>query len=215
MAVCFYQFSDCPVVHVYTAFTEENKAYLRRKAHALYKSPQISLLTGEDLPVESQTTETPEPINTDEELADHFSFSKSSNMTILRREAVVFAFGYIMLAIKHRKLMMFDRSYVSLVPGNQSMQVGMYNDLDVQKGLVLALDTDTGPLAIELLPVQGNWHVTRAFFANRSFYPHDLIFFGTEFSLCCHDVTFFSADHARLSLFEFHLDIITSGECLF
>ncbi|XP_002079227.3 uncharacterized protein LOC6732095 [Drosophila simulans] len=200
MAVATYQFSDCPVVHVYTAYTEEDKALQRRKSQ---KTQHMSIKNkGDGQPSNSDTVA---------ELQPHqISHSQADNMTVLRNEMIVLTFRNIIVAIKEQPSVLspFNRTEVVLVQGGEALQVGLLNSHDIYGGIVLVLHTELSPLIVELMPSQGNWYLTRMIFMNNTYYPRELYFFGFEFSLCCTDITVYNSDGSRFSFFDFHLDIL-------
>ncbi|XP_039498238.1 uncharacterized protein LOC120455805 isoform X1 [Drosophila santomea] len=201
MAVATYQFTDCPVVHVYTAYTEEDKALQRRKSHKT-----------KAMPIKSEASKNIDgtPSAGDSKPGQLVSYGQADNMTVLRHEMVVLTFRNILLANKKRPsvLSAFNRTNVVLIPGSEKVQVGLLNGLDIFGGIVLVLNTELSPLVMELMPSQGNWYMTRMIFMNNTHYPRDLIFFGFMFSLCCTDITMYSPLAGRLSFFDFHLDIL-------
>ncbi|KAH8246389.1 hypothetical protein KR038_009593 [Drosophila bunnanda] len=202
MGVSTIRLKDCPVVHAYTALTEENQSFLRRINHSVdprARKQQIFTHRSGD----------------SKDSAPHLTLSSANGtngLNILRREEAILAFSRIILATKTAtgKSAPINRTEVTLVESNNSMQVGMYNNPDLDKGLVLILDTSSGPLIIEVLPSMGNWYLTRVIVEETPFYPTDRIFFGSDFSLCC-DLSFLSKDKSLLSLFGLHLDIINSN----
>nr|NP_001260418.1 uncharacterized protein Dmel_CG5421, isoform B [Drosophila melanogaster]NP_609569.1 uncharacterized protein Dmel_CG5421, isoform A [Drosophila melanogaster]AAF53196.1 uncharacterized protein Dmel_CG5421, isoform A [Drosophila melanogaster]AGB92953.1 uncharacterized protein Dmel_CG5421, isoform B [Drosophila melanogaster] len=200
MAVATYQFSDCPVVHVYTAYTEEDKALQRRKSQ---KTQHMS--------IKNKIDGQPSNSDTEVELQPHqISQSQADNMTVLRNEMIVLTFRSILLATKEQRSVLspFNRTEVMLAQGREPLQVGLLNSHDIFGGIVMVLNTELGPLIVELIPSQGNWYLTRMIFMNNTHYPRDLYFYGFEFSLCCTDITVYSSEASRLSFFDFHLDIL-------
>jgi len=203
MAVATYQFSDCPVVHVYTAYTEEDKALQRRKSQ---KTQHMS--------IKNKIDGQPSNSDTEVELQPHqISQSQADNMTVLRNEMIVLTFRSILLATKEQRSVLspFNRTEVILAQGREPLQVGLLNSHDIFGGIVMVLNTELGPLIVELIPSQGNWYLTRMIFMNNTHYPRDLYFYGFEFSLCCTDITVYSSEASRLSFFDFHLDILWQG----
>ncbi|EDV58792.1 uncharacterized protein LOC6541850 [Drosophila erecta] len=202
MAVATYQFTDCPVVHVYTAYTEEDKALQRRRTHKTQaiKSEQSKKVGGTSSHYDDGFNLTPQL----------GSYSKVDNMTVLRHEMVILTFRNILLATKKMPSVFspFNRTNVLLTPGSEEVEVGLLNGQNIFGGIVLVLNTELSPLIVELMPSQGNWYLTRIIFINQTHYPRDLIFFGFEFSLCCRDITVYSTAAGRLSFFDFHLDIL-------
>ncbi|XP_016987806.1 uncharacterized protein LOC108050584 [Drosophila rhopaloa] len=203
MAVATYQFSDCPVVHLYTAYTEEDRAFQRRKSQKIRPAP---IVMDPSKTVGSST----DGNDTDSSDPKQFSYTIVNNMTLLRHNMVVLLFQNIMMATKHRHFSLaFNRTHVVLPKGKEGVQVGLLNGVDIYRGIVVVMDTSISPLIIELVPSHGNWHLTRIIFgSNTTYYPRDLIFFGLDFSLCCPDITVFSSDSSRLTIFDLHLDIL-------
>ncbi|XP_043662412.1 uncharacterized protein LOC122626281 [Drosophila teissieri] len=200
MAVATYQFTDCPVVHVYTAYTEEDKALRRRTSHKTKAMPIRSEASKNTDGMPSVSDIGPQLVN----------YSQADNITVLRHEMVILTFRNILLATKKRPSVFspFNRTNVQLTPGSEVVQVGLLNGLDIFGGIVLVLDTEDGPLVMELVPSQGNWYLTRIIFRNNTHHPRDLYFFGFQFSFCCTDITVYSPAAGRLSFFDFHLDIL-------
>ncbi|KAH8362594.1 hypothetical protein KR200_008452 [Drosophila serrata] len=207
MGVSNLQLKNCPVVHAYTALTEEKQSYLRRINQSI-----IIRTRKQDIGRRHRS-------DASKDYAPHLSFTHAngtngtSGLTILRCEQAILAYSHIMVATKGStgKAAPIIRTHVTLLESSYSMQVGIYNKLaDLDEGLVLVLDMKNGPLIIEVLPVKGNWYLTRVILDETTFYPTDLIYFSSDFSLCCSDVSFFSKDRLLLSLFDFYLDIISS-----
>ncbi|KAH8338693.1 hypothetical protein KR074_003482 [Drosophila pseudoananassae] len=196
MAVATYQFTDCPVVHLYSAFTEESHAYLRRQA------------SKENMPIDSK----PEPTSPNNpNLTD--VLTNTANLTILRHEHVVVAFNRIARIQKDRKgsSVNFNTTYISISKGNESLSLTMINGKDILQGIAVVLGTTSGPLLLEFLPVYGNWYLTRAVFeGNETYHLRDLVFFSDSFSLCCERIKFFSAKDGRMIIYSFHIDLISN-----
>ncbi|XP_017050606.2 uncharacterized protein LOC108094516 [Drosophila ficusphila] len=205
MAVATYQFSDCPVVHVYTAYTEEDRSYQRRKAYKtrpvpIQMDPSKGIDTDSSGPSFNQSLGEPE-----------FTYNMVDNITVLRHNMVIVAFKSILMATRIGKGVQvpYNRTQVFLTEGEGEVQVGLLNGRDIKRGIVVVMTTNLSPLILELVPSLGNWYLTRIIFGgNKTFYPRDRIFFGFDFSLCCSDITVFASDTARLSFFDFHLDIL-------
>ncbi|XP_016963280.1 uncharacterized protein LOC108033454 [Drosophila biarmipes] len=197
MAVATYQFSDCPVVHVYTAYTEEDRAFQRRKVHKTRPAPLKSL-------------EPPTNESALGQMPQRFTYSLVENMTVLRHDMLILSFRNILLAKREVPgvLNPFNRTDVVLPNGREEVQVAFLNGQDLHGGIIVAMDTNISPLLLEFVPSQGNWFFTRMIFSNLSHYPRDYLFFGFEFSLCCTDITGFASDTERLTFFDFHLDIL-------
>lgn len=199
MAVSTYQFTDCPVVHLYSAFTEESHAYLRRQ-NSENKRPIKPTLTqiSQDKVIESESTVFP-------------------NMTILRHANLVIAYNRIAAIRKDRRSTgyNFNTTYISILQGNESVAVTMNNGKDILEGIAVVLGTTSGPLLLEFLPVHDNWYLTRAMYgSNESYHPRDLIFFSAQFSLCCEIIKLFSARDGRIVLYSFHIDFIQDGKSI-
>ncbi|XP_017012073.2 V-type proton ATPase subunit S1 [Drosophila takahashii] len=204
MAMATYQFSDCPVVHVYTAYTEEDRAFRRRQAQKTRPAP---------LKMDPSKSLGPSTNVTDfgfGEMPQRFSYSLVDNMTVLRHDMVILSFRNILWAKKERPgaWNRYNRTDVVLPHGREEVQVGLLNGRDIYGGIVLVMDTNRGPLLVELVPSQSNWFLTRIIFGNNSHYLRDLVFFGFEFSLCCTDITGYAADTEILTFFDFYLDIL-------
>ncbi|EDV32123.2 uncharacterized protein Dana_GF15670 [Drosophila ananassae] len=197
MAVSTYQFTDCPVVHIYSAFTEESHAYLRRQA----SKENMPIINDPSAPQITQTIQK----EIDSEI------SHTGNMTILRHANLVIAYSRIVAIRKDRRStgINFNTTYINIMPGNESVALTMINGKDILQGIAVVLETSSGPLVLEFLPVYGNWYLTRAVYeGNESYHPRDLIFFSGQFSLCCESVVFFSAREGRIVLYSFHIDFI-------
>ncbi|KAH8308416.1 hypothetical protein KR059_012509 [Drosophila kikkawai] len=195
MGVSNLQFDNCPVVQAYTALKEENLAYQRRKEQSII--------------IRTRKNES--------DMAPHLSFisTRSNNeLIVLRCKQAILAFNRILLSYRETgKSPHMVRTNLTVRRNNQAMQVGTYKEPDdLSAGLVLVLDTAFSPIVIEVLPVKGNWYLTRVIINDTTFYPKDLIFFSDDFSLCCSEVNFFAWDKSLLSLTDFHLDIITSAD---
>ncbi|XP_037710477.1 uncharacterized protein LOC119547623 [Drosophila subpulchrella] len=204
MAVATYQFSDCPVVHVYTAYTEEDRAFQRRKIHKT--RPAAHLMD----PLKSLDASS----NTSDyefgQMPQRFSYSLVDNMTVLRHDMLILSFRNILLAKREVPGLLnpFNRTDVVLPNGREEVQVAFLNGRDVHGGIIVGMDTNISPLLLEFIPSQGNWFLTRMILSNSSHYLRDYLFFGFEFSLCCTDITGFASDTERLTFFDFHLDIL-------
>ncbi|KAH8234037.1 hypothetical protein KR032_011390, partial [Drosophila birchii] len=201
MGVSTDQLANCSVVHAYTALAEDEQSYMRRKNHAVERRIRKKQFFNRRRERKNSSP--------------HLSFvtqNETRILTILRREEVVIAFNRIMLATKEStgKWAHIHRTNLTLVEGNNTMQLGMYNQPDLDEGLVIALDTHSGPLLIEVLPIKGNWYLTRVILDDTIFFSTDLIYFSSDFSLCCSAISFFSKNKELLSLFDFYLDIITT-----
>ncbi|XP_052851911.1 uncharacterized protein LOC128261967 [Drosophila gunungcola] len=205
MAVATYQFTDCPVVHLYTAFTEEDRAFQRRKAQKTRPVPiQMDPSKSIGPPTDQNDTASGHGLQ-------KFTYTIVDNMTLLRHDMLILSFQHILLARMERQgpQTYFNRTKVVLPVGREEVQMGLLNGRDIYGGVVVVLDTNISPLIIELMPSQGNWHFTRIIFgSNTTYYPRDLVFFGFDFSLCCPDITTFAADASRLTIFDFRLDIL-------
>ncbi|KAH8282050.1 hypothetical protein KR054_005022 [Drosophila jambulina] len=194
--------SGCRAVQAYTALAEENLSLLRRQNQSIKMRVPIYF----DHKVDS---------NDSAPHVSYFNTSNNSTLTVLRHERAILAFDHILVATKDPiagKSSPIIRWNVSVVKSEWTMQVGIYTSPDLDAAFDIILDTTFGSLVIEVLPIKGNWLLSRVILNETIFYSTDLIYFCPDFSLCCSDVTFFAKNRSLLTLFEFYMDIVNSRQ---
>ncbi|KAH8267446.1 hypothetical protein KR018_003883 [Drosophila ironensis] len=188
MAVATYQFSECDVLHVYTAFTEETKAYLRRaskKPSVLDKSP--------------------------ESLKESQGSPNATKLVVLRHSLAVMAIDHVSIAKKDPVAFsgkVLNRTKLTIPSPSTALNVEYINKVDNTKGLGVTLVTSAGPVLLEIRYSKGNWLLVGAYEGANTYFPRDLIFFDKSFSLCCKLINFYSAAEGILSFYDFNIDIV-------
>ncbi|EDW28767.1 GL18769 [Drosophila persimilis] len=197
IAAVLDELKSCRVIHIYTAFEEESRALKRRR---YYSTSSMRHSHNEDTNVVFT--------------GDVGQKADPTKLTILRHELAIVGVLKIILAeeVKVGHEVHYNRTYVELKTGNESLQVGLVGSHGVNEGFVIVLNTHMGYMLIESLPVGGSWQITRIIFnINVTYYPRELIFFSLKNSLCCQSITAYSDEGARLSLYSFHLDVMTEA----
>ncbi|XP_034666941.1 uncharacterized protein LOC117900622 [Drosophila subobscura] len=185
---------SCRVIHIYTALEEESTALRRRRVYSMSSmrhshTDDMNVVFTGDVGLKADPT----------------------NLTILRHELAIVGVQKIIQAmeIKVGHEVRYNRTYVQLKTGNDSLQMGLVGVQTVKKGFVVVLKTHMGYMLIECLPVGGSWLITRIVFnSNMTFYPREMTFFSFQHSLCCQSVTAYSDEGWRLTLYSFHLDVM-------
>ncbi|XP_022221529.2 V-type proton ATPase subunit S1 [Drosophila obscura] len=187
----------CRVIHIYTALEEEYRALRRRRFYSM-SGKRHSHTEGSNVIFTGDVGLRADP----------------TNLTILRHELAIVGVQKIIQAMEMKvgHEVRYNRTYVRLRTGNDSLQMGLVGVQTVKKGFVVVMNTHMGYLMMEILPVGGSWLITRIVFnSNTTYYPRDMIFFSFGHSLCCQSITAYSDEGWRLTLYSFHLDVMLTA----
>ncbi|EDW71263.1 uncharacterized protein Dvir_GJ16159 [Drosophila virilis] len=193
----------CPVVHLYTAHTEQMKALQRR----LQRVNDIMKWTK---PTATTTTEKPKfRGDANQEQVFRNGSKQGPPIVVLRHPRGIVALDKIVFAEEIPKgLNVYYKRFHIYPSGKSSLSLMLKDTTNIKKGVNFVIDTSLGPLKIKLAPVVGCWRIPKLIFQNTTFIPRDLLFYGKRFSFCCYALTAYSDDGARLTLYSFSMDVV-------
>ncbi|EDW76511.1 uncharacterized protein Dwil_GK14624 [Drosophila willistoni] len=184
-------------LHIYTSYNELERVLKRRR----WRRAEFKLLPPGD--------QMREIVTTVREGSRHGK--EKQNLTILRNELAVVGVEKIVLALEMHfgTLTYYERSVLNI--HDAALSMAMIDMANVLKGMTIMIKIDLGYLTITVLPCDGNWAISRLTLnGNTSFFLPNMPYFGEKFSFCCNSLTGHTDNGSRLSLYSFHLDIVTN-----
>ncbi|XP_034097927.2 V-type proton ATPase subunit S1 [Drosophila albomicans] len=179
---------DCPLVQIYTAHFEEFEAQQRRRNRVAGKKNRQELVRN----VEPTASQRPQEAKVLRNL-----------MAVVSIQKIMFA-----EAIQRGQIMNFKRTQVEILDSSEApLKLTLADASNILKGYVVEIATSMGPLAIDVLPVSGNWHIWRMHFYKQHFKARDLLFYGRKFSFCCHEMNLYSEQGSSLTFSMFYMDV--------
>ncbi|XP_068151620.1 V-type proton ATPase subunit S1 [Drosophila tropicalis] len=186
------------LLHIYTSYNELERVLKRRR----WRRAEFKLL-----PPGNQMRKIVSTVKSDERHG-----KEKHNLTILRHDEAVVGVEKIVLAIEMRfgTLYYYERSDLR-VHDDEPLSLAMIDMANVLKGMTIMIRIEMGYLTITILPCDGNWAITRLTLnGNTSFFLPSMPYFGDKFSFCCNTLTAHTDNGSRLSLYSFHLDIVSN-----
>ncbi|KAH8378184.1 hypothetical protein KR093_009882, partial [Drosophila rubida] len=176
---------DCPLIQIYTAHWEEFEAQKRRRERVeeQKESRQLEVRAEQKKP--------------------------KNNAHVLRHILAVVSISQVVLAdiVDIGLHTSFKRTEANITDGSGSLKLTMVDESSILNGFFIEISTSMGPLAIDVVPVSGNWQIHQLRFAKHIFKPRDLMFYGRQFSFCCQKIVAYSEVGSTLSISMFHMDI--------
>ncbi|XP_064537309.1 V-type proton ATPase subunit S1 [Drosophila montana] len=199
---------NCPVIHLYTAHAEQTKALQRR----LQRENDIMKLGKPTTTTTTTTTTSKKPKMGDSDVREHVPRNRSAEdppIVVLRHPKGILSLDKIVFAEEIPKGLNVYYKRIHIYPsGKSSLSLQLRDKANILKGVNFIIDTSLGPLKIKLAPVVGCWRIPKLIFQNTTFIPRDLLFYGKRFSFCCHAVTAYSSQGARLTLYSLSMDVV-------
>lgn len=199
MGAISWSLTFCPLIQIYTAHDEEVKALARRR-HRLH----------------TLQNRTGDPSKwTNDSVWEYDAAGNTSDAITLRHDKVLVVLTDIVHAVQNNEDMKtyYKRETLKVAKEDRNLLVTYVKDNKVQNGFEVSFITNKGPLSVVVVPVMGNWGITRMHLnVNHSYRLFDLVVFSQNNSICCHSVTGFATTGSRLTLYMFHMDIIVNGK---